>query len=372
MWNDLIGKLQHLPPYAWNLVLTAVAVVCGLIFKVLATLVLRLYSKANLNFSIVRSIIRRVNKPLSWFLPLFVLNLLLPLMDLTTKQETIVSKLLTISLIISFSTVLVAIVKIAEDVFYHIYDLNKADNLRERKIRTQLQFVRKMVISLIVVLALGAILLSFSSLRRIGTGLLTGVGISGIIVGLAAQRSLGNLLAGLQIAFTQPMRLDDVLIVEGEWGRVEEITLTYVVLHIWDQRRLILPINYFIEKPFQNWTRTSAEIFGTIFLHLDYKAPFDEIRAEFKRVLDANELWDKKAGTMQITGSTDQTVEVRLLVSAVNAGTVFDLRCFIREHMIGFIQKNHPEALPRTRAIIDLLPDKFLLHGEEHNSTTPA
>jgi hypothetical protein len=177
------------------------------------------------------------------------------------------------------------------------------------------------------------------------------VGVSGIIVGFAAQRSLGNLLAGLQIAFTQPLRLDDALVVEGEFGKVEEITLTYVVLRLWDQRRLILPINYFLEKPFQNWTRSSSEIMGTVFLHLDYSAPFDKIRQEFMRLLDASDLWDKRVGGMQVTDTTESAVEVRLLVSAVNSGNAFDLRCYIRENIIGFIQQNYPDCLPKARTV---------------------
>lgn len=353
MWENLLRELNELPTYASNIILASAALLSGLIFKVMATLLLRMYSKSNSDFSLFRSILRRLNKPVTWFLPLFILNLVLPLMELSSKQYYILEKVISIAIIISFSTVLISIIKIFEDLFYHVYDLTKSDNLRERKIRTQLQFVRKLIVALIVVLALGAVLLSFSSLRRIGTGLLTGVGISGIIVGLAAQKSLGNLLAGLQIVFTQPIRLDDALIVEGEFGKVEEITLTYVVLKLWDQRRLILPINYFIEKPFQNWTRTSAEIMGTVFLHLDLSAPFDEIRNEFLSLIETTPLWDKRVGVMQVTDTTESTVEVRLLVSAENSAEAFDLRCFVRENMISFIQKNYPSALPKTRAIIE-------------------
>jgi len=352
MFDNIINEIQKLPPYLGNLLLAAIAILSGLIVKGIATLILKQYSKTNLNYSVFRSIITRLNKPVSYFLPLFVLNLASPLMQLTRKQLNIFQRINGILLIATFAMVLIAVVKTFEDAVYHTYDLKKTDNLRERKIRTQLQFVRKVVISIIVVLAIGAILLSFSSLRRIGTGLLTGVGVSGIIVGFAAQRSLGNLLAGLQIAFTQPLRIDDVLVVEGEWGRVEEITLTYVVLNIWDQRRLILPINYFIEKPFQNWTRTTAEILGTAFLYLDYKTPFDEIRTEFNRLLETSELWDKRVGSMQVTDAKENTMEVRFLVSAYNSGRAFDLRCFIREYMIAFIQKNYPDSLPHTRTII--------------------
>ncbi|WP_018616322.1 mechanosensitive ion channel family protein [Segetibacter koreensis] len=352
MWSDFLQQLKQLPPAGWNVLLALVAVLTGFIFKGVATLILHLYSKTNLNYSVFRSILGRLNKPLTFFLPLITLNLVLPLMELNKTQFNIINKITGILLIVSFSMVLVAVVKIFEDFLYHIYDLNKSDNLRERKIRTQIQFIRKLIISLIIVLAIGAVLLSFSSLRKIGTGLLTGVGISGIIVGLAAQRSLGNLLAGLQIAFTQPIRLDDVLVVEGEYGRVEEITMTYVVLSVWDQRRLILPINYFIEKPFQNWTRNTAEILGTVFLYLDYSAPFDEIKKEFNRLLEHTDLWDKRVSGMQITNSTESTVEIRFLISAANSGKAFDLRCYIRENIITFIQKNYPDALPAHRAII--------------------
>lgn len=352
MWNDLIAKLKQLPPAGWNILLGAIAVLSGFIFKSIATLILSLYSKKKTRYSLFFLILNRLNKPFTWFLPLITLNLVIPLMELGKKQAVIINKITDILLIISFSMVLVAVVKIFEDFLYHLYNLNKTDNLRERKIRTQIQFLRKLTISLIIVVAVGAVFLSFSSLRHIGTGLLTGVGISGIIVGLAAQRSLGNLLAGLQLAFTQPIRLDDVLVAEGEYGRVEEITMTYVVLNIWDHRRLILPINYFIEKPFQNWTRTTAEIIGTVFLYLDYTAPFDEIRKEFNSLLETSDLWDKRTSGMQITNATENTVEIRLLVSAENSGKAFDLRCYIRENMIAFIQKNYPEALPVRREII--------------------
>lgn len=353
MWNDLLRQLKQLPPAGWNLLLAAAALLTGLIFKAVSTSLLYLYSKTNVGYSLFRNVISRLNNTLTWFFPIVALNLVLPFMELSSREFLIINKITTILFIVIFSMILIVMVKISEDFLYHLYDLNKSDNLRERKIRTQIQFIRKLIISLIVILAIGAILLSFSSLRRLGTGLLTSVGISSVIVGFAAQKTLGNLLAGFQIAFTQPLRLDDVLVVEGEWGTVEEITMTYVVLRIWDQRRLILPINYFIEKPFQNWTRTTAEISGTVFLHLDYTAPFEQIREEFNRLLETTDLWDKRTGVMQVTETTENTVEVRLLVSAANSRNAFDLRCYIRENIILFIQKNFPSALPVKRTIIE-------------------
>ena len=208
---------------------------------------------------------------------------------------------------------------------------------------------------------MSAILLSFDSVRRIGAGLLTGVGVGGIIVGFAAQKSLGNLLAGFQLAFTQPIRMDDVLVVEGEWGRVDEITLTYVVLKIWDQRRLILPINYFIEKPFQNWTRVSAELMGTVFIYTDYTVPVEELRQELTRLLNGNALWDKRVNALQVTDAKEQTLEIRALMSARNSSDSFDLRCFVREHLITFVQQHYPEALPKTRTELTYA-DAGLLH----------
>lgn len=259
------------------------------------------------------------------------------------------SRITEISLTIIFALVLIRIIKVLEDYFYHKYDLNKEDNLKERKIRTQLQFIRKFVVSLIILVTVSIILLSFESMRKIGTGLLTGVGIGGIIIGFAAQKSLGNLLAGFQIAFTQPIRIDDVLIVEGEWGRVEEITLTYVVVNIWDQRRLILPITYFIEKPFQNWTRVSAQLLGTVFLYLDYTIPIPPLRDELTRLLTDHPLWDKRVNVVQLTDNKANTVEVRFLMSARNSSQAFDLRCYVREEMIAFIRANYPDSLPKTR-----------------------
>ncbi len=352
MWDNIENSFDRLPPFLWNLILAGVAVLSGWVLKWILSLVVRYYNKHQ-EFSLVRSIFLRVGKPMNHFLPLLVFNAILPLMKIMPKAARWLDKATGILLIISFAAVLIGLIKVAEDYVYKAYDLAKADNLKERKIRTQLQFVRKLAISMIVILSVCAVLLSFESLRRIGAGLLTGVGIGGIIIGFAAQRSLGNFLAGLQIAFTQPLRIDDVLVVEGEWGRVEEITLTYVVLNIWDKRRLILPINYFIEKPFQNWTRSSAEILGVVFIYLDYTAPVDEIRKEFDRLLTLTPLWDKKVSIIQITDASERTIQMRALVSAVDSGTAFDLRCYIRENLVAFIQKNYPDSLPTTRVASD-------------------
>lgn len=351
-FNDFF---EHTPNFLFNILVVILAVAAGLLIKLIVHSAFRYYSKVS-SYFLLKSIITRIGGPFTWFMPLFILNLSLPLMRLSGPAEAAWHKVIEIALTITFAALLISIIRVFEDYVYHTYDLQKEDNLKERKVRTQLQFIRKLAVAVIVVITGAVILLSFESMRKIGAGLLTGVGIGGIIIGFAAQKSLGNLLAGFQIAFTQPIRIDDVLVVEGEWGRVEDITLTYVVVHIWDQRRLILPINYFIEKPFQNWTRVSAELIGAVFLYLDYAVPVQQLRTELTRLLMENPLWDKKVNALQVTDTRENTIEIRALVSGKNSSQVFDLRCHVREGLIAFIQKNHPEGLPKSRTEYNLNP----------------
>lgn len=346
---DLLQFSKHLPSLVWNLMIAIAAILVGLMIKFIVTRLFKFYAKKEESYSFFRSVVVNLGRAITYFIPLFLLNLFIPLMRLDKVFINPLDKTIEILLTISFAGILVRSIRILEDYIYHTYDLNKADNLVERKVRTQIQFIRKFLVVVIVFVTIAIILLSFESMRKIGTGLLTGVGIGGIIVGFAAQNSLGNLLAGFQIAFTQPIRIDDVLVVEGEWGRVEEITLTYVVLNIWDKRRLILPINYFITKPFQNWTRTSSEILGTVFLYVDYTIPLDVIREEFVRLINLTPLWDKKVQVVQVTDTKENNIEVRVLMSARNSSEAFDLRCYIRENLVTFIQQNYPGSLPRIR-----------------------
>src|ERR1700722_1059540 len=348
--GQFLDQFDQFPDYVWDGILAGIAIVIGLILKfVLSTLLRRKPKDGRPAFSVTRSVLSKLGMPFSYFFPLLTFNFLLPLMKMRTNLAPVINKTVEILLAISFANVLIGMVKVFEDYVYHHFDIQKADNLKERKIRTQLQFIRRLAISMIIILTVCFILLSFNNLRKIGTGLLTGVGVGGIIIGFAAQKSLGNFLAGFQIAFTQPLRIDDVLVVEGEWGRVEEITLSYVVLKIWDQRRLILPINYFVEKPFQNWTRNTSDILGTVFLYLDYTMPLQPLRTELTRLLDINPLWDKRINVLQVTNASERTIEVRALMSAASSGNAFDLRCDVREGLIHFVQENYPQCLPTTR-----------------------
>ncbi|NNC64893.1 MAG: mechanosensitive ion channel [Gammaproteobacteria bacterium] len=240
-----------------------------------------------------------------------------------------------------------------EDLITARLDLEHEDNLDARRVQTQLRVMRGVLASFIVFTAVIVILLFVPGFRQIGSGLLASAGIAGLVIGFAAQRALGNLLAGFQIAVTQPIRLDDVVVVEGEWGRIEEISLTYVVVRIWDERRLILPISYFLEKPFTNWTRETAQILGTVYLYTDYRVPIDELRAELDRIVEKSEHWDGRVKGLVVTDSKEHSLELRALVSAKDGGSAWDLRCEVREKLVRFLAENYPETLPRIRAELD-------------------
>ena len=259
----------------------------------------------------------------------------------------------TVCIILTIAWILILIFKVFKARMLRKYDIEGTNNLKARKVYTQYMILENIIIFIIVILAIGIALMSFDSIRSIGVSLLTSAGIAGIIIGLAAQKAIGTLLAGIQIALTQPIRVDDVVIVEGEWGWIEEINLTYVVVRIWDKRRLIVPTTYFIENTFQNWTRTSADILGTVFIYTDYGIPFEAVRNELSRLLKETDLWDGNVNVMQVTNATEKTIELRMLVSAKDSPTAWDLRVYLREKLVDFIQKNYPEFLPKTRVSLE-------------------
>jgi small-conductance mechanosensitive channel len=227
--------------------------------------------------------------------------------------------------------------------------MGEKDNLKARKVYTQFRVLERIVIFIVILIAIAIALMTFEGIKRIGISLFASAGVAGIIIGFAAQKLLGSILAGFQIALTQPIRIDDVVIVENEWGWIEEITLTYVVVRIWDKRRLIVPTTYFIEKPFQNWTRVSADILGTVFIYTDYQVPIAKLRIEFTRILEESGLWDGKVNVMQVTNATEKTVEIRALMSTVDSPTGWDLRVLVREKLISYLQAHYPESLPKMR-----------------------
>ncbi|GAB3571405.1 mechanosensitive ion channel family protein [Hymenobacter daeguensis] len=349
MTERLTHFLTHFPDIFTGLAVLLGGIAAGLVVRFILFGGLRAYARRE-DSTLARSIVRHLRMASVWFLPVLAISLLLPLVPLPPKPFEVLRRFVEFVLILSFAWGLIKTLDILQDLVQLRYHVGTSDNLRARKLLTQLQFLKKLAASLIGFVAVGLVLMSFETVRRLGTGLLTSAGIASVIVGFAAQRSISNLLAGFQIAFTQPIRIDDVLVVEGEWGRVEEITFTYVVLSIWDERRLVLPLNYFIEKPFQNWTRTSARLTGAVFLQTDYTVPIEALRTELRRLLEASPLWDQRVCVLQVTDSKERTLELRALVSAANASALWDLRCAVREGLVAYLQREFPGGLPRTRA----------------------
>jgi small-conductance mechanosensitive channel len=244
--------------------------------------------------------------------------------------------------------------------------IDVSDNLAARRLQTQTKILTRSVMSVVILIGVAIALMTFPSVRHIGASLLASAGLAGIVAGLAARPLLGNMIAGLQIGLTQPIRLDDVVIVEGEWGRIEEITGTYVVVKIWDQRRMVVPLEWWTQNPFQNWTRSSSAIIGTVFLWVDYRMPLAPLREELKRLCEASALWDKAVCVLQVTDVSERSMQLRCLVSAADSSANWDLRCNVREGLLTYIQDTHPEYLPRVRM------DTVVEAGAPHEGGAPA
>ncbi|MET8119735.1 mechanosensitive ion channel domain-containing protein [Micromonospora sp. NPDC005291] len=257
--------------------------------------------------------------------------------------------LLVLSVIASTAWLVACLLVVVEDTALARFRVDVPDNRHARRVRTQVVMLRRLTIAMIVILTIGVMLMTFPSVRGIGAGVLTSAGVVGVVAALAAQSLLGNVFAGLQLAFSDAVRLDDVVVVEGEWGRIEELTLSYVVVQIWDDRRLILPTSYFTSKPFQNWTRTEAAVLGTAEIDVDWAVPVQTMREELRRLVEGTELWDGRVCVLQVTDATGGMVRMRALVSAADAGSLWDLRCLVREHLVAWIRDNRPTAMPRMR-----------------------
>lgn len=243
----------------------------------------------------------------------------------------------------------ITIVNTAADFYLRRVPRESEDSVLTRKLVTQVRLLRRIVVIVIGFLTLAAVLMTIPSVRQYGVSLFASAGVAGLAIGLAARPVLSNLIAGIQIAITQPIRLGDAVLVEGEFGNVDEIQTTYVVIRLWDWRRLVVPLSYFMEKPFQNWTRQSASIIGAVFWYVDYSTPIEAVRAKFLELLKESKLWDGEVAVLHVTDSKEQTVELRGLMSAASAGAAWDLRCEIREKLIIWLQETHPNALPRAR-----------------------
>lgn len=329
--------------------IAAISILVGsVLFYILFSYMVRRIRKRNAHARVVRGW-RKFKSPILVTLFLIDFVIIKEMFTLGEQATNSVNHFIKVAIIFCVTWLVIKGIQLTRETILRQYDIEDADNLKARKVYTQFRVLERILIFVVVLVALAVALMTFDGIRRIGISLFASAGVAGIVIGFAAQKLLGNILAGFQIALAQPIRLEDVVIVENEWGWIEEINLTYVVVRIWDKRRLIVPTTYFIEKPFQNWTRVSADILGTVFIYTDYQIPVDQLRNAFLEILKSTDLWDGKVGVMQVTDTTDRAMQIRGLMSAPNSPTAWDLRVYVREKLIAYLQEHFPESLPRTR-----------------------
>lgn len=329
----------------------AVLLLAAIVVGLLAHLLVRLVARRLLpESSGARGVFRRVDHPIRVLLPLLACAGVLEHSALRNNGSATADHAISLLLIGVLTWLSVRFIAGVEAAIASHNLMSTADNLHARSVLTQTRVLGRTAMVLVALVGIAAMLMTFPGAREIGTSLLASAGLAGLVAGFAARQVLSNLLAGVQIAVTQPIRIDDVLVVEGEWGRVEEIGATYVVVRIWDDRRLVVPLEYFISKPFENWTRKSAQITGTVFIWADYSLPVDPVREELARLCKEAKEWDGRICTLQVTAASERAVQLRALVSSADSSRNWDLRCRVREGLITFIAREYPAALPRLRA----------------------
>jgi small-conductance mechanosensitive channel len=294
-------------------------------------------------------LLKHLREPALLLAPLITMLAALPLAEFNPRAESFLHHGTLMLLIATLGWSCIALFDTWRDTLTVHHRMDVADNLRARQVITQMLILRRIAVALVVVATAAAILMTFPQVRALGATLFASAGAAGLLLGLAARPAVTNILAGLQVALTEPIRIDDVVVVEGEWGWIEEIRTTYVVVKVWDQRRLMVPLSYFIEKPFENWTRRTADLLATVTLYVDYVTPVQEIREELHNILKASQYWDGKVWALQVTDASAQALEIRALMSVANSGSAWDLRCLVRERLVKYLQERRPGCLPHTR-----------------------
>jgi small-conductance mechanosensitive channel len=341
------------------LVLTAAAIILGLIAHRIIFGILKRVTDRTPNV-VDSALVQYSRRPAMLLLPTLAVMVVSPALPLTASVLIVVRYGVALLLIASGAWLLASASRVIEDLLGLKERVAQADNLAARRILTQVRVLRGTLTTIIWIIAGASILMIFPPVRQLGASLLASAGIAGIAVGFAAKPVLQNLIAGIQVAWTQPIRLDDVVIINGEFGRIEEIRLSYVVVRVWDLRRIIVPLNWFIENPFQNWTYQTAEIIGSAFFVVDYAVPVEEIRAELKRVVEESGLWSGTAIALHVTDVTEDGVQLRAIMSARDAGTAWDLRCLVREKLLNFIREKYPHTLRKVRIDMQGFPAQQL------------
>lgn len=342
-----VEVLSKIPGSVVGLVVLAVAVVVVLALHALVGRLLRRLFRMR---PFMLTLLARSRGPTRLATMILVVAVLLPALPFDSTAADIALKLLGVVFVMLLGWIAMIALDLGVGFYMRGYRNEVPNDPLARKHVTQVRILRRVASTLVVVVTAAAALMNFDTVRQYGVSLFASAGAAGLVVGLAARPLFSNLIAGVQLAMTQPIRLGDAVIVEGEWGEIEEITSTYVVVRIWDLRRMILPLTYFIEKPFQNWTRENPALFGAVMLYVDFAVPVDRLRAELERIARRSPLWDGRVCALQVTDATERSMELRALVSARTAGEAFDLRCEVREKLIAYLREEHPDGLPHVRA----------------------
>lgn len=367
-FTGLLSRLERelgwVPDWAASLVLLLGAVIVAhWLHEIVFSAAQRLVSGENL---FRRSLVARVRQPSKLAFIMVAIALAARVAPLSAGGVAFIGHLMLAAIIGLIGWFAIVALHVWTIIYLRRFKLDSEDNLLARKHVTQSRILQRTAQTIIVLLTISAALMTFDGVRQYGVSLLASAGAAGLVVGLALQPMLKNLIAGVQLAVTQPIRIDDALLVEGEWGNVEEITSSYVVIRLWDWRRLIVPLSYFIETPFQNWTREGAALIGSVFMYTDFTVPVADLRARLEEVVKSSPLWDGRVVALQVTDFKENTMELRMLVSASNSGKAFDLRCEVRERMIAYVQQRYPHALPRLRT------DLARIDGADGGERLPA
>jgi len=362
--NEFGGTLSSAADWALSAGLLAGAAIVALLLHAAALALVRRAIGERRPF--LRAVLGATKGPTRLGLLLIALAVTLPTTPLTAGTAEILARLLGLATICLLGWIALTVLHIAADVYLLRFRMDVEDNLLARKHVTQVRVLERVLDMVIVLITVGLALMTFDAVRQYGVTLFASAGVAGIVAGLAARPVLTNFLAGIQLAVAQPIRIDDAVIVENESGNIEEITFSYVVVRLWDLRRMVVPLSYFIEKPFQNWTRTGGELIGSVFFYVDHTAPVDVIRKKLAEVVAQSKLWNGKVVSLQVSDCKDTTIELRALVSANNASATWDLRCEVREKLIDFLRREYPSALPRRRYENET-PEK----GEATSDETP-
>jgi small-conductance mechanosensitive channel len=344
---------QHWRDLLWSVGIMAAAIAVALILRAVVLWVLRRLAHRK-GAILGQSLVRHSERPTRWIFPLLSVLSVLPGLPLPDRAMSALEHITGLGLIAATAWLAILLIDITSDVLAGRYRIDDADNLVARRIQTQFQIFHRILNVLVAIVTLAVMLMTFPAIKHIGMSILASAGLASLVVGVAMKDTLSNLIAGVQIAFAQPFRLEDTVIVEGENGWIEEIGTMYVVVRLWDLRRLVVPLSYFLDHPFQNWTLTGTDLLAYAYIYTDYTAPVEELRAELRRICESTPLWKGSVCVLQVSNAKEQTMELRALMDVRNSSNAWDLRCLVREKLIGFLQKNYPGSLPRHRGELEM------------------